>query len=232
MKICELQPSERPYERLEKYGAASLSDEELLAIVLKSGTKGKSSKEIAGRLLSDMGGAEGLSGIFRSSLQELSDQEGIGRVKAITLIACMENGRRCVMSFSEQYRIQFLSEEIARKYFEEKMAFLETEEVHAVFLDTQKRLISHEIICKGGLNFVNLSFRELFRKAVKLNCAGLILAHNHPGGDPTPSPEDLEMTKNLVKNGRMIGVDVIDHIIVGRGVSISMLSKNLLEVEK
>lgn len=231
MKICELQPSERPYERLEKYGASALSDEELLAIVLKTGTKGKSSKEIAAGLLSEKG-TNGLCGLLRSSVQELSVLEGVGRVKAITLIACMEIGRRCVMSFSEQDRIQFLSEEIARKYFEEKLAFLETEEVHAVFLDTQIRLISHEIICKGGLNCVNLSFREVFRHAVKLNCAGLILAHNHPGGDPTPSPEDIEVTKNFVKNGQMIGVDVIDHIVVGRGVSVSMLSKKLLEVEK
>ncbi|MBO4928662.1 MAG: DNA repair protein RadC [Clostridiales bacterium] len=228
MKISDLHPSVRPYERLEQYGAEALSDEELVAIVIRNGTKGKSSKEIASKLLSSPDIPEGLPGLYRLSLEELALQEGIGRVKAIVLKACLEIGRRCLFSGSGE-QVRFLSEEIARQFFEEKMAFLETEEVHAAFIDSQKRLIKHEVVCKGSINGVGLSMREVFRTAVRVNASGLILAHNHPSGEVEPSIEDIAATKLLQNNGKMIGVDVIDHIIVGRGTSVSLLSQGLME---
>ena len=229
MKISELHPSVRPYERLELFGAEALSDEELIAIVIRNGTKGKSSKEIASQLLSSDVCQQGLDGLAKLSLKELSEREGIGRVKAIVLKACFELGKRIVMTYGSNNRIRFLSSEIASEYFEEKMAFLETEEVHVALLDTQQNLISHYVICKGSLNGVALSFREIFRKAVKENASGVIIAHNHPGGDPTPSDADIETTRRLQTCGQMIGITVIDHIIVGRGISFSMLKNGLME---
>lgn len=229
MKISELHPSVRPYERLETYGAESLSDEELLAIVIRSGTKGKSSKDIASQLLSNAENPEGLSGLYKLTLKELADHEGVGRVKAIVLKACLELGRRSFMICGGLNRIQLLSCDIASAYFEEKMAFLDSEEVQVALLDNQHGLISHHVVCKGSVNGVGLCFRELFRMAVKENAAGLILAHNHPSGDPTPSEEDIETTVSLQKSGKLIGISVIDHIIVGRGISFSMLKNGLME---
>ncbi|MBP5417557.1 MAG: DNA repair protein RadC [Clostridiales bacterium] len=229
MKISELHPSVRPYERLESYGAESLSDEELLAIVIRSGTKGKSSKDIASQLLSNIDNPDGLCGLYKLTLKELADQEGVGRVKAIVLKACLELGRRSYMRYGSQSRIRLLTSDVASGYFEEKMAFLETEEVHVALLDNQQSLISHHVICKGSVNGVGLCFRELFRMAVKANATGLILAHNHPSGDPTPSEEDIETTLNLKKSGELIGISVVDHIIIGRGISFSMLKNGLME---
>ena len=229
MKISELHPSVRPYERMEVFGPEALSDEELLAIVLRSGTKGLSSKEIASQLLSSKDNPEGLSGLFRLSLQELGKIDGIGRVKAIVLKACLELGRRSVASFGDQSHVRLLSTEVASHYFEEKMTFLETEEVHVAFLDSQKRVISHDVLCKGSVNGVGLCFRELFRMAVKVNASSVILAHNHPGGDPSPSDEDVETTRKLQKTGDLIGINVIDHIVIGRGISFSMLKNGLIE---
>ena len=219
MKISELHPSLRPYERLETYGAEALSDEELIAIVIRNGSKGKSSKDIASQLLSNSDNPDGLCGLYKFSLKELSEQEGVGRVKAIVLKACLELGRRSVLTYGCNNRLQFLTSEIAEAFFEEKMAFLETEEC----------LISHHVICKGSVNGVGLCFRELFRMAVKANASGLILAHNHPGGDPTPSEEDIETTAKLINSGKLIGISVVDHIIIGRGISFSMLKNGLME---
>ena len=229
MKMKELNPSARPYERLEALGAEALSDEELLAILIRTGTKGKSAKEIASSILSSETLPEGLSGMNLLSISELSDIEGVGRIKAIMLKACIEIGRRSTMLFSNDSRIRFLSEDIACRYFQERMSFLDTEEVQVVYLDSQKRLIAHNVLCKGTLNTVGMCNREVFRIAVKVNAAGLILAHNHPSGDVKPSSEDVQATKELQKSGRLIGIEVIDHIIVGRGVSLSMLKNGYME---
>ena len=229
MKISEIQPALRPYERLEQYGSEALSDEELLAIILRTGTKGRSSKEIALELLSGLSPQDGICGLRKLTLSELSNFEGVGRVKAIQILACLELGKRSMACYHWE-KVRFLSNEIAISYFEGKMSFLEQEEVHAVFLDTQKGLISSDLIGKGNLNGVGMCVREVFRIAVKVNAAGIILAHNHPSGDPTPSPEDIETTKRLLECGQMMGIEFVDHIIVGRGLSISMRREGYMEV--
>ena len=228
MKICELNPSVRPYERMEQYGATALSDEELLAIIIRTGMKGMSSKEIAANLLSSKQLINGISDLQRMTVAELSEFEGIGRVKAIVIKACMELGRRSMLSNSRQ-AIRFCNDETAKRFFEEKMAFLESEEMQAVYVDTQKRMILHETIGKGGINHVDFFVREVFRTAVRVNADGLILAHNHPGGSLDASDEDKTMTSLLVQCGQMLGIEVIDHIIVVKGASISMKNLGLME---
>ena len=229
MRISEIQPAQRPYERLEQFGSEALSDEELLAIILRTGTKGRSSKEIALDLLSRLSPQDGICGLRKLTLSELSNFEGVGRVKAIQILACLELGKRS-MSCSHWEKVRFLSNEIAISYFEGKMSFLEQEEVHAVFLDTQRGLISSELIGKGNLNGVGMCVREVFRIAVKVNAAGIILAHNHPSGDPSPSTDDIDTTRRLLECGQMIGIELIDHIVVGRGLSISMRREGYMEV--
>lgn len=229
MKMKEMHPSVRPYERMETSGAEALSDEELLAIIIRTGTKGKSAKEIASQILSSENNPDGISGVNQLTISELSNIEGVGRIKAIMIKASIELGRRSAMSFSNDSRIRFLTEETACRYFQEKMSWLDTEEVQVVYLDTQKRLIAHHVLCKGTLNSVGVSNREVFRIAVKVNAAALILAHNHPSGDAKPSKEDIQATRELQKSGQLIGIDVIDHIVVGRGVSISMLKNGYME---
>lgn len=229
MKMKELHPSVRPYERLESSGAEALSDEELLAIIIRTGTKGISAKEIAAMILSSENAPNGLFSLNQLSLSELSDIDGVGRIKAIMIKASLELGKRSAMSFSDDDRIRFLSEDIACRYFQERMSWLDTEEVHVAYLDTQKRLITHHVMCKGSLNTVGVCNREVFRIAVKVNAAALILAHNHPSGDAKPSEDDIKATKDLQKSGQLIGIDVLDHIIVGRGVSVSMLKNGYME---
>lgn len=231
MKICELNPSVRPYERLEEFGPESLSDEELLAIVLRSGTKGLSSKEIASQLISSENMPEGLVGLVRMSLPELSQFNGVGRVKAIVIQASLELGRRAYSAFGAREKVQFLSCDVAKSFFESQMSFLESEEFRAAYLDTRCRLICSEVLCRGGLNQVQFNLKEVFRTAVRCNAAGIIVAHNHPSGDPTPGSEDIDATKQLMESGRMLGIDVLDHVIVGRGVSISLKEEGFMEEE-
>ena len=136
MKMKELHPSVRPYERLESSGAEALSDEELLAIIIRTGTKGISAKEIAAMILSSENAPNGLFSLNQLSLSELSDIDGVGRIKAIMIKASLELGKRSAMSFSDDDRIRFLSEDIACRYFQERMSWLDTEEVHVAYLDT------------------------------------------------------------------------------------------------
>jgi DNA repair protein RadC len=227
-----MNPSIRPYERLEEFGAESLSDEELLSIMVRSGTKGKSAREIASELLSQSSFRNGLCGLSQITLEELSGLQGIGRVKAIMLKACVEIGRRCCLNGNMMDKVQFFSTDTAKSYFEAKMSFLESEEVHVVLLDSKKRLIAHELVSKGGLNQIGFISKEVFRTAVRVNAAGLILAHNHPSGDPVPSSEDVETTKDLVSSGMMIGIEVLDHIVVGRGRTISMRDEGYFSFEQ
>ena len=229
MKICEMSPTIRPYERLEEFGVQALSDEELLAILLRNGTKGKSSKEIASQILSDLRNEDGLCGLRDYTASELASFEGVGRVKAIQIIACLEIGRRSIRTCSWE-RQQFLNDEAAIHFFEERMSFLPQEEIHVVSLDAQKKMISCDVVGKGGISGIAVCERELFRVAVKANAAGVILAHNHPSGDPTPSRDDIEATWRLMKCGEMIGIEVVDHIIVGRGLSVSMRKDGFMEV--
>lgn len=229
MKISEMNPSIRPYERLVEFGVEALSDEELLAILLRNGTKGKSSKEIASQILSSLSPDEGLNGLRMLTVRELASFDGVGRVKAIQMLACMELGRRSFRSYPID-RHRFLNDQNAISFFEERMSFLPSEEIQVVTLDVQKKLISCDVIGRGGIGGVGFCERELFRTAVKVNAAGLILAHNHPSGDPTPSHEDIEATWHLMKCGEMIGIEVVDHIIVGRGLSVSMKKDGFMEV--
>jgi len=218
----ELPITSRPYERLEECGEKSLSDAELLAILIKSGSTGCSSLELAQKILLMDSRGEGLSFLRDLSVEELRECKGIGRVKAITLKAAMEIGRRSMRIDPFWKNMQIGGPRDAITIFENEMTHLKKEEVHILLLDTRHRVIRHVTISSGGLASAGIYPRELFREAIKANAAAFVLAHNHPSGDPKPSPDDIATTKSLQKAADLIGIEFVDHIVVGHGSCASL----------
>lgn len=220
--IHELPLSSRPYERLEECGEKSLSDAELLAILIKNGSAGCSSLELAQKILMMDSRGEGLSFLRDLSIEELRECKGLGRVKAITLKAAMEMGRRSMRIDPFWKNMQIGGPKDAITIFENEMTHLKKEEVHTLLLDTRHRVIRHVTISSGGLASAGIYPRELLREAIKANAAAFVLAHNHPSGDPKPSPDDIATTKALQKAADLIGIELVDHIVVGHGSCVSL----------
>lgn len=218
----ELPLSSRPYERLEECGEKSLSDAELLAILIKNGSAGCSSLELAQKILMMDSRGEGLSFLRDLSIEELRECKGLGRVKAITLKAAMEMGRRSMRIDPFWKNMQIGGPKDAITIFENEMTHLKKEEVHTLLLDTRHRVIRHVTISSGGLASAGIYPRELLREAIKANAAAFVLAHNHPSGDPKPSPDDIATTKALQKAADLIGIELVDHIVVGHGSCVSL----------
>ena len=224
LKIHELPRDSRPYERLQEYGEASLSDSELLAILLNSGRKGKTALDLAQQLLASAGGLRLLA---QSSLAELQLVPGIGQVKAMRLKAAFELGRRLQGSGLEP-GFTVTSPDNAADYLRPKLADLDHEEFHCLFLDCRKRIIRSELIASGGLDVAAVWPREIFRKALRANAHSIILTHNHPSGNPEPSEADLAATEAIVELGRKMGIPVIDHLIVAGDLCLSFRERGLL----
>ena len=218
----ELPLSSRPYERLEESGEKSLSDAELLAILIKNGSAGCSSLELAQKILMMDSRGEGLSFLRDLSIEEIRECKGLGRVKAITLKAAMEMGRRSMRIDPFWKNMQIGGPKDAITIFENEMTHLKKEEVHTLLLDTRHRVIRHVTISSGGLASAGIYPRELLREAIKANAAAFVLAHNHPSGDPKPSPDDIATTKALQKAADLIGIELVDHIVVGHGSCVSL----------
>jgi len=220
--MADLHVSSRPYERLEACGEKSLSDAELLAILFRSGSTGCSSLQLAQNVLLLDSRGEGLSFLRDLSIEELKSCKGLGRVKALTLKAAMELGRRSMHVDPFWKNRQISGPQDAITIFENEMVHLKKEEVHTLLLDTRHRVIRHVMISSGGLASAGIYPRELLREAIKANAAAFVLAHNHPSGDPKPSPDDIQTTKALKKAADMIGIELVDHIVVGHGSSTSL----------
>jgi len=220
--IHELPASSRPYERMEVSGEKSLSDAELIAILFRNGSSGCSSLELAQNVLLMDSRGEGLAFLRDLSLEELQQCRGLGRVKAITLKAAMEVGRRSMQTDPFWKNTQIGGPKDAIAIFENEMVHLKKEEVHTLLLDTRHRVIRHIMVSSGGLASAGIYPRELLREAIKANAAAFVLAHNHPSGDPKPSPDDIQTTKALQKAADLIGIELVDHIIVGHGSSTSL----------
>ena len=220
--MTELPVSSRPYDRLEACGERSLSDAELLAILFRSGSAGCSSLQLAQHVLQMDSRGEGLSFLRDLSIEELRSCKGLGRVKAFTLKAAMEMGRRSMHVDPFWKNKQISGPQDAITLFENEMIHLKKEEVHMLLLDTRHRVIRHVMVSSGGLASAGIYPRELFREAIKANAAAFVLAHNHPSGDPKPSPDDIQTTKALQKAADLIGIELVDHIVVGHGSSTSL----------
>ncbi len=228
ISMQSLPESSRPYERLEHFGEASLSDAELLAILFRSGSSGRSSLELAQEVLRSDVSNKGISFLRDISLEELMGYKGVGKVKAITIKAALEIGKRSMRAdpFWKNQSISGPKDAIA--IFENELLHLKREEVHVLLLDTRHRVIRRVLVSAGGLSSAGLYPRELFREAIKANASAIVLAHNHPSGDPKPSPDDISTTNSLQKAAFMIGIELVDHIIVGHGSSTSLKEMGIL----
>ncbi len=218
MRIKDIPKIDRPREKLEKYGPERLSDSELLAILLRNGSEGINVVELSSKILRKFSGA----GLAKASVKELKNTFGLGSAKACEIAACYELGRRHLQN---KQSVLLLS---PKDVWDELKDLRDHKKEHFVifFLDARNQEIKREIISVGSLNANLVHPREVFEPAVRHLAAQVIIAHNHPSGDPSPSEEDLEITKQLVDAGKILGIEIIDHVIVTKDKFLSMKQRN------
>ncbi|MEK6959982.1 MAG: DNA repair protein RadC [Nanoarchaeota archaeon] len=219
MRIKDISLENRPRERLEKQGPPVLSDAELLAIILKTGNKTENVIDMSNRLISKYG----FDKLSMCSLTELQEINGIGSAKACQIIALFELNKRHSYSKTQGKPIK-----TAKDVFEHcspKLSSSDREHFMILHLDTKNRVIKDEIVSVGALTGTIAHPREVFKSAIKESAHSVILVHNHPSGDPTPSDEDLKMTERLLEAGEILGIKVLDHVIIGKGAWYSIINK-------
>ncbi|MFB4162921.1 DNA repair protein RadC [Alteribacillus sp. JSM 102045] len=209
--IKDIPMSERPREKMAKEGAERLSNQELLAILLRTGTKTESVLQLSQRVLFHY---DGLRLLKEATIEELQSIKGIGKAKALELQAALELGRR-IYTFQEDERYVIRSPEDVAGYVMEEMRFLTQEHFVILCLNTKNQVIHRQTLFIGSLNSSIVHPRELFKEALRRSAASVICLHNHPSGDPAPSSEDIEVTNRLTECGRILGIDVLDHVIIG-----------------
>lgn len=215
---------ERPRERMMHYGAEALSHAELLAILLRTGTQRQSAIHLAGALLKQCGS---LRNLMDMSMEELTAIRGIGPAKAVQLRAGIELGRRISRS-SPADTVTVRRPQDAADYVMDELRYLKKEHFVCLFLNTKNHIIARETLSVGTLNASLVHPREVFRAAIQRSSASIICAHNHPSGDPTPSPEDISLTKRLAEAGQLVGIEVLDHLVIGDGKYISLKEQGFL----
>lgn len=211
LKIKDIPNNERPRERLLKHGVSSLSNEELLSIILKNGTKKYSVKTVAMILLNELGEISNLKNISYNKLIKI---DGIGSVKAIELIACVEIGKR-IYNCIDKSDVLLNNSNVIFNYFKDLFLDKKQEYFYAIYLDSKSKLISYKMLFKGTLNSSCVHPREVFKHAYLESANSVIVIHNHPSGDPSPSKQDNEITKYLMEIGNIMAIPVVDHIIFG-----------------
>jgi len=220
---CEL-----PRERLDNLGAEALSDAELLALLLRTGGRGAGALTVASRLLALRGGLQGVAG---SSAREIGEVPGIGPAKSATLLAALELGRRLAGRRLRRGASIRGPEDVYRHYHA-SLRHAGQERFFAVLLDGRQRVLGHEIVSQGTLTASLVHPREVFRPALRACAAALILVHNHPSGDPTPSAEDRDVTSRLARAGEILGVRVLDHVVVAERGYCSLREEGLLDARE
>lgn len=226
LTVKELPASERPYEKCEKLGASALSDAELLAVILRTGTRNLTSIDLAINILNHSSIYPGLNSLNYFTLNELMQINGIGRVKAIQLLSVAELSKRMSKEIHKD-GLKFISPQTVANYYMQDMRHLTREQVLLIMMDSKNRFIKDMIISSGTVNASIMPIRELFISTLKHDCVNMILVHNHPSGDPTPSPEDIKVTKRIKEAGLLIGITLMDHIIIGDNRYISLKEKGL-----
>lgn len=222
-RIMDLQESERPRERLKHRGAASLGEAELLAILLRVGVQGENAVQVGQRLLKEF---DGLAGIQRAPFEELEKQRGIGEAKAAQIKAAIELGQR-ISERKPEDRPTIGKPDEAASLVRFEMAELDQEELRVLLLDTRNHLLGIAKIYRGSVSTAQVRPADVFKPAIRSNATAIIVVHNHPSGDPTPSPDDVAVTRSLVEAGKLIDVEVLDHLIIGRGRYVSMKERGL-----
>jgi DNA repair protein RadC len=221
--VHEMPRDERPRERLQQYGANTLQTAELLAIIFGSGIVGENVVDLSARLLREFGG---LSGLLHADVPTLCAERGLGPAKAVQLKAALELGRRLSV-LAPEARPQISSPGDAANLVMLEMAFLSQEQLRVLCLDTKNLVAHQQVIYQGTVNTSVVRAAEVFRPAVTRNTPAIIVLHNHPSGDPTPSPEDVRTTEQLVRAGEVLDIDLLDHIVIGQNRWVSLKERRL-----
>jgi DNA repair protein RadC len=222
-RISDLPADERPRERLARLGPQALSVAELLAILLRVGVPGENAVQVGQRLL---GQFKNLAGLHRASFEELCNQHGIGEAKAAQIKAAIELGRRLTLESPDE-RPTITSPADAAALVAYEMSALEQEHLRVILLDTRNRVLDIVEVYKGSVNSSQVHVGELFKPAIRRNASALIVVHNHPSGDPTPSPDDVAVTRAIVQAGKLLDVDVLDHMVIGQAKWVSLKEREL-----
>ena len=225
LRMLDIPENERPKEKLLRYGAESLSNPELLAIVLRTGTKGENVLNLSQKIIAEL---NGLNGILNASVKEMTKIKGVKEAKASQILAIAELFRRfnTYKSFNEFKRITS-PREVANMLYGE-MGASNQEVLKLIILNTKNEVIKIKDVFKGSLNSSLVHPREIFNEAIRSSAASIIICHNHPSGDPTPSSEDIKVTTRINESGEIIGIKLIDHIIIGRNNYVSLKEKGIL----
>lgn len=224
LKIMDLPKNERPRERLFRYGSEALSNSELLAVILGTGIKGENIVSLSSRIIKDNGG---LNGVFNSDLEDFVSISGVGKAKAAKILAMVELSKR-FKSYKDGYDYKICSPQDAAVLVMEEMRGMKQEHLKVILLNTKNMVIGIKNVFIGTLNSSIVHPREIFFYAIKKNSASIILCHNHPSGDPSPSGEDENVTLRLKKCGELLGIQLVDHLIIGNGIFISLKEKGIL----
>ncbi|MGM8364715.1 RadC family protein [Virgibacillus sp. W0181] len=222
--IKNVPKEDRPRERLITLGSSHLSNQELLAILLGNGTKQESVMDLSHRVLMHF---EGLKLLNDATIEELTAIKGIGPAKGVVILAAIELGRR-MHQYKPDDSYIIRSPEDGADYVMEEMRNLNQEHFVVLFLNTKNQIMHRQTIFIGSLNASIVHPREIFREAVKRSAASIICAHNHPSGDPAPSQEDIHVTKRLVQAGKMMGIELLDHLIIGNNKFVSLKEKGYI----
>ncbi|MCB0119587.1 MAG: DNA repair protein RadC [Anaerolineales bacterium] len=222
-RISDLHESDRPRERLAALGPQALTNAELLAILLRVGVQGENAVEVGQRLLKKF---SGLGGLHRAPFKELMDQHGMGEAKASQIKAAIELGRRLTLESPEE-KPAINSPADAAALVQYDMSALEQEHLRVMLLDRRNRVLEVVEVYKGSVNSSQVRVGELFKDAIRANASAVIVVHNHPSGDPTPSPDDVAVTRAIVQAGKLLDIDVLDHLVIGQGKWVSLKEKGL-----
>ncbi len=222
-RIADLAADERPRERLAHLGVQALSNSELLAILLRVGVPGENAVQVGQRLLNTF---NGLAGLHRAPFEELCAQHGVKEAKAAQIKAAIELGNRMRLENPEE-RPTINSPADAAALVAYEMSALEQEHLRVLLLDTRNHVLDIVEVYKGSVNSSQVHVGELFKAAIRRNASALIVVHNHPSGDPTPSPDDVAVTRAIIQAGKLLDVDVLDHMVIGQGRWVSLKERGL-----
>jgi DNA repair protein RadC len=223
VSIQDLPASERPRERLLSLGPEALSNTELLAVLLRSGTRGEGVMSLSMRILSSCG-PDGLS---TAGARQLKEMRGISDAKACSILAAVELGKRLATG-TVRPRMSIEGPEDVARICMPRMRSLRKEYFRGFYLDSKKRLLREEVISVGGLNTNSVHPREVFSTAIRESAAAMIIVHNHPSGDPAPSREDISVTKSISEAAEMLGIELLDHMVIGKGSYVSLRQEGLI----
>ena len=222
-RIHDRPSGDRPRERLRDAGPAAVSNSELRAILLRTGGAEESALAMASRLLATF---NGLAGLARSSFAELCAQRGLGEAKAAQIQAALELGKRLVAAQPEERPVIRSADDVAR-LLQSEMGLLDQEHMRVLLLNTRNQVLAANDVYRGSVHTAVVRIGELFREALRHNAPAIILAHNHPSGDPKPSPDDVAMTLQVIEAGELLDVEVLDHVVIAHGGFVSMKQQGL-----